>query len=648
MKNNSFFSKAIALVAVSVVTAATASADTYWLDAGATGTGDGSSKENAFTTWNEAFAAAGSANGNVLNVLPGTYTLTVAPAQWGSGRQNVTIRGVNADGDPLESAGAVEINGGGSYQIARCNTAINLVISGIRFAHGLGGTSAGAAIDVRKSGTAPYSTNQGFAVSNCVFDSCTGGPAVYCLAAGASRFVGCEFRNNANTSAATCISAFNASADYPLHVENCTFTGNDGRGQTSEGAGTCFGSAYPARFSGCAFEGNFNSSRGVAMSLDGSVSNRFENCTFRLNRNEQASPTYANGVGGVLYCRSTSNTTNVFVSCTFDGNWASSHGGVAAIRGTTLFVAEGCAFTGNESGQGAAVISVGPISGVADSSPVAVSLSDCEISGNVATNATLSASEGWIVDLRGNGSKGNTGNSGSLEMARCAVTGNLYTKGGVNVGKAGSLVDRCEFKFNATPPLAEGASPGAESIFCVNASAGTVQNCLLACNTNRLASGAALNVANAGTSVLNCTVVGNRAAGKSASNAECAGIVADGNAAVRNCIFADNAYSSGEIQLINYASFEYCFADANLKSPSLWNGNTGNLRSADGPGFADAANGDYTLASTSPCRNAGDNTLWAGVVDATDLAGNARLVGTVDLGCYEWFDTTQPTVLSFR
>lgn len=43
--------------------------------------------------------------------------------------------------------------------------------------------------------------------------------------------------------------------------------------------------------------------------------------------------------------------------------------------------------------------------------------------------------------------------------------------------------------------------------------------------------------------------------------------------------------------------------------------------------------GDYTLQVTSPARNVGNNTYISGYT--TDLAGNDRTIGTVDMGCYE-------------
>ena len=50
------------------------------------------------------------------------------------------------------------------------------------------------------------------------------------------------------------------------------------------------------------------------------------------------------------------------------------------------------------------------------------------------------------------------------------------------------------------------------------------------------------------------------------------------------------------------------------------------------PGFVDAINGDYQLAGTSKLINAGHSGYFYGT---TDLAGNTRKKGNIDIGCYE-------------
>ena len=187
----------IALVATALF-ASPAMATTYWLGTGEAASDDnaGTSKEAPFASWNAAFTAAGNANNNVLNVLPGTYTLTSAPSTWGTSRNDVTIRGVDVDGNPLETAAAaaaVVIDGNGLGTIAPIRASFRTVFSGLTFRNGLGTASAGAAIYVQGTGAGGVD-EQGFAVSNCVFASCTGGPAVLCKAAGGAHFVGCISR----------------------------------------------------------------------------------------------------------------------------------------------------------------------------------------------------------------------------------------------------------------------------------------------------------------------------------------------------------------------------------------------------------------------------------------------------------------------
>ena len=63
-----------------------------------------------------------------------------------------------------------------------------------------------------------------------------------------------------------------------------------------------------------------------------------------------------------------------------------------------------------------------------------------------------------------------------------------------------------------------------------------------------------------------------------------------------------------------------------------WPG-TGNINTD--PLFVDLANGDLHLSSGSPCINAGDDAAVPKGT-TTDLDGNPRFIGTVDMGAYEF------------
>lgn len=64
------------------------------------------------------------------------------------------------------------------------------------------------------------------------------------------------------------------------------------------------------------------------------------------------------------------------------------------------------------------------------------------------------------------------------------------------------------------------------------------------------------------------------------------------------------------------------------------------------PMFIDPMNSDYTLPAASPAVDAGDSTGIASFIELTDLNGNDRYVGDLDLGCFEYFcqDTADATI----
>ena len=129
----------IALFATALF-AVPAMATTYWLDNSVAESGDGLTKETAFKTWNEALANFGSLTLSAyaeLNVVASEtpYVVTAAPTG-PRGYYNVArIRGVNADGTDVDDPASVVIDGQGLYQIAPCEQAIGLTISGLTFAN---------------------------------------------------------------------------------------------------------------------------------------------------------------------------------------------------------------------------------------------------------------------------------------------------------------------------------------------------------------------------------------------------------------------------------------------------------------------------------------------------------------------------------
>jgi len=51
--------------------------------------------------------------------------------------------------------------------------------------------------------------------------------------------------------------------------------------------------------------------------------------------------------------------------------------------------------------------------------------------------------------------------------------------------------------------------------------------------------------------------------------------------------------------------------------------------------FTDTANGDFSLTSAATmCIDQGNTSIYGFMT--TDIAGNARVVDTVDIGCYEY------------
>lgn len=150
----------------------------------------------------------------------------------------------------------------------------------------------------------------------------------------------------------------------------------------------------------------------------------------------------------------------------------------------------------------------------------------------------------------------------------------------------------------------------------------TITNCTFVDNTdtgtqastNRgaLSLSRSINGATHTTTVSNSIFYGNRGASNAITRA-----ITNGHAVIANSITVNNS--------IDESNF--------VGVPSGSQTNTSNAN----PMFVDAAGNDYSLISTSPAKNAGNNSF---VIGTTDVANNNRILETtVDMGAYE-YDTT--------
>ena len=139
--------------------------------------------------------------------------------------------------------------------------------------------------------------------------------------------------------------------------------------------------------------------------------------------------------------------------------------------------------------------------------------------------------------------------------------------------------------------------------------------------------------------LINCTVVNNH-------NYRLGGVVVFGDSAkVVNCVIygntVDNEMDDGDNSRDTYDNricngrlgvFQSCATDVNVKTYGQLNETCFSVDETD---FVDVANGDWHLADLSDCRDCGADYAAAGGISETDLDGEQRVQGIIDVGCYE-------------
>lgn len=236
-------------------------------------------------------------------------------------------------------------------------------------------------------------------------------------------------------------------------------------------------------------------------------------------------------------------------------------------------------------------------------------ISYCTVVGNTSTN---------------NAGGGIYSSGGTAVITNCLIVGNTSTGGGgVYAEGTNVAVDRCIIKGNTSTNQGGGIA--------LNNT--TITNSLVVGNHAANNGGGIRTNGNSNpVFVYNVTVANNTSAA-----ANSGGGISSQNIShkITNSIIWGNTANSvtNDIQGGNDDSRNYC-----LYSGAVSTKGVGNIDSD--PLFVDAANGNFRLSPGSPAINAGDAT---GVTWTLDLDGNPRIVGTIDIGAYEYDDTSTGT-----
>lgn len=212
--------------------------------------------------------------------------------------------------------------------------------------------------------------------------------------------------------------------------------------------------------------------------------------------------------------------------------------------------------------------------------------------------------------------------------------------GGLQVQAGSSANNMCGTMFNCI--VRNNSSKNAGGIRSNNKT--QIANCLVYGNTATSGGVSGILCNNDAPSVVNCTIVNNYDASSNAENSS--GLYISANGTIKNCIISGN-YSAAKtadeaVQVfINHKWTHFqnnAIREGGLKTNAEWD-TTRNKNPQTIPAsasiFTDAAKGDFSLTSAATmCIDKGNTSIYGFMT--TDIAGNARKVDTIDIGCYEY------------
>lgn len=301
-----------------------------------------------------------------------------------------------------------------------------------------------------------------------------------------------------------------------------------------------------------------------------------------------------------------------------------------------------------------------------DDSNAGVIIDDCIISGNTANQGGGMRIRGTVQNsIIENNIITDAGGGIHLQGAtaiNCIVRNNAAKATG-GIRAYGGMVQNCIVEENSTTTGATGGvhlQVGAQMYNCIirnnvsgentggvrltydNQKSCKIANCLIVGNSSAQKIGG-LSLEGGQHYVFSNTIVNNSQT--SSNNPDWCGVRLNVGGPLQFCNNivwgnkANNAEQASQILVLSSYSQQ---ANNFVNNALVWNGKLSDGNDFDvpstifltsDPGFTDAAHGDYTLAYPSELIDSGHGGYFYGT---TDLAGNARKVGTIDRGCYEY------------
>ncbi len=433
------------------------------------------------------------------------------------------------------------------------------------------------------------------------------------------RLQGITITNFYNT--ANGVAGYSGTAGYLL-FEDCIIVGNSGASalyqspatrtrflnNTSSGAGGAVNTG--TQYVECLFVGNTSGGSGGAL-----YKGKCIDCTFIGNR--------AAGGGGAI------DTSYDLIRCVFTNNTAAGNGGAVTFGNGATYVATNCVFI-----QNTADTSGGALRSHANK------VYDSVFIENYAPRGGASFYGGFFYNCRFQNNSANqggalyngtprncrfvenhtTGSGGATCNANdynCIFERNTCSSG--TVAGNNFTVNDCEFYFNKATEYTVANGP-------------ILHNCLVVSNEttsgNSRTCGLIYNFP-----PINCTFIGNNATGTSVSGV----LTVPG----QNCLLNGNLPRDiGNISV----TYNSCLYGTASSSPTYLNcivTNNPHFNFGHNPKLA-----WYAPRKRSPARDAGLEQSWA--ADSLDLAGNPRLNGPIDIGCYEFWPSTDSTKVMLR